>query len=1784
MKLKDILSWLLDRIRNYNVFMSEDDHVDNNDEVQEPSDILKHQKYTTRLYVLLLITCLYVLFYAVLIKTQPRTITEPHVTLAKFNELHLEYRTTLICPCSKPTLLYKDFVSFSITFHPICKSIFIHEEWIEGLSNKMQSNYTLWDFPTVAQLQFNILASLCLFSENKVSDIQFNMRNHELVSIHLYTEIQLETQVNNIMHYIKTDAFDPNILFVNYIMKIIHRSKFVSALNTNIWLNATYNSETELLQIALTPPSTSINNTGSINCFESDVFARANLNTGPYHQIFNNPSDITDHLILEGDIKGFFVGCSPFSSILSSTLECLYDIKCVHSIINHFPFLQQMNISWADHILRTQQRNISVQEYFSKFFTEELEIVSNYSNYFSECAPSFCTYTKTNQINFSRALTLFISLYGGLIIILRLMAPLLMSTFMELKYCFKSRNIALVFRQIHPSKSFKSIKQLNLFRRIHQQTESDIKQQKITTHLYLTLLSISIISLVLFNSLSTHMTMITVPNPSLTIYNDLQMKHANTLKCPCTTMAIPHQKFISLSIVLHKLCTTAFSPNGSESLFSYFNMQTRQCPLLPWSCTIEEHFELLRVLCQLANERINNAILRFNTQSFITTTVLNELDFKTQIDVNINQFFQPIIFHFRFIIELSRLLLHIDQPYKIQSIYHIFTVSRYTVSIYNDASEINNQSQSLSKILSRLVQYHQFLGSTNCSCIINSRCTTEVFFTFNFPGLLNDDGKNRNNSLQGIVESCSIIDSVLDSTLECFYVDSDCYPIIKSRVFPILTQNVDKLPQWVLDFQSFTYNPTRDRFSSNTPISVMVENLMIDQLNTIHSYKKFYELCAPNHCTYFERVRVKTFAELMVTLMSLIGGLTVSLRLITPQIVSLVYRLLTLISKRRNEQESQVRQKWSNRLKITIQNSIRFCIISITNLNLFPMRYFGSNTDRIKAKRLGQIATRLYIILHIVAFVIIIFYNIVRPATQRETFDHLTFDFYKQLEKKHGNKLECPCTNIASKYDNFVENEVELHEVCSSPFVSNEWRMNLTDNLHLSTAIYEQGDDYRRFLSPHLQFLSGLCNIFNELTNSSITQIMSSFMITTQLLTEEDFNERLNLKIDQTKSNVHTIFTRYFSLTQSIKHGSALISGFGSNFNYIFNKSVNYLLTKPMIYDNQCSCELYSNCTTQGNFLKMNDFEKIPLQGLKVGCLPTESFLQSTLECFYNQSCLDLIREHTKYTAKITPLSLVNTRFPLNTTILKLINDLFVEKWIPKVNYSNYFEKCLPLSCSYTYVERINLVYMITFLLGIQGGLTIVLQWICPQIILCVFKINEYRKKGTNTIQPSSSMRITTIETHQNSTNNSNASSTTTIWQNSLKIILMCISVIIVAVLLTIFSIYMVQSASSNNTTINIDTTTVTTTTYSRNSVSNCPLKFQTIPIPTYCSSSLFKSPVVADLNKDNRLDLIYFCSSLKAVLVRLGIDNGNFSRQVITPIETYSDTFQLDIIDFNNDGQLDLAFVEFETKQILMLAGYGNGGFQLVSTFSFEKIPLSNSIALADFNGDKYLDITVMDTFANIILIYIAMNNGNFSLQTTIFTGRSSYPQNLTAADLDNDNNIDLITFNTKLCGFTVFRGHGNGSFEKHKFHPFDNYMHLYMTINDVNKDNRLDLVTWNYHKGAIHIWFGYGDTTFNTRQPIIIPVASQPSVATGSDFNRDGYIDIAIMYPLEPNMKIILENENGTYSTITVSLNEDDVLNGFIVKDFNSDNYKDILVIDDQLSTINIFLNLGEYCVHET
>jgi hypothetical protein len=327
--------------------------------------------------------------------------------------------------------------------------------------------------------------------------------------------------------------------------------------------------------------------------------------------------------------------------------------------------------------------------------------------------------------------------------------------------------------------------------------------------------------------------------------------------------------------------------------------------------------------------------------------------------------------------------------------------------------------------------------------------------------------------------------------------------------------------------------------------------------------------------------------------------------------------------------------------------------------------------------------------------------------------------------------------------------------------VSDEWRRNLTSNLVPDLSIYTHGD-YRRFISAHLQFLTGLCRLSNQSVNASIGQFLSSLFVTPELLSKEDFDKRIYSLIEQSKVNAPRMFTRLIRLIRDTNHGNAIISAYGTNFRYTdpaysaYFKVGYFLNTEAITYDG-CSCDLKANCAVQATFVDADSSSKtVPIMGLKIGCTPTETFLASTLACFYNSSCIRLIYDQLNYNDSISmPLSINASRFSTNTPIIDLVNKLFIENWTITINYSSYFDQCKPSLCSYTYIEQVNLFYTVTVILSLYGGLTLILQWLSPIIIRLLITIYQCRKKRTNRIEP---VQMTISERADTSVRHSNAS------------------------------------------------------------------------------------------------------------------------------------------------------------------------------------------------------------------------------------------------------------------------------------------------------------------------------------------------------------------------------------------------------------------------------------------
>ncbi|CAF1410645.1 unnamed protein product [Adineta steineri] len=961
-----------------------------------------------------------------------------------------------------------------------------------------------------------------------ISHIENDVGNSNFITTYLLTDTQIEFEVNSTTESFKNSASARIVMFLSYLRTTIRGNYLVSALNTNLIAEI----PTDWNRIDITGFSVGYRCTsGDVSCNRDNPTSAATLNPLLNDYMTRERIQTFESMPNSTIVNGFFAACTPLEALLQSTLDCLYEIECLHLLSDYFPVLNHMDVNWTDSVLTSKQQNLSVNDYFNNLFIEEWLPQINYSEYFNECQPSVCTYTATDRANISYAITLFISLYGGLVIILRLIASFLVSV--SLKFKHRSRNARMHFG--------------------------------------------SIIVLLLFNSLSTQTAKVTIPNPSLDMYENLQTLHSTTLSCPCSTKTISYRSFVSLSPTLHQVCSSGFVTDD------WFTLLQRSINIYypnDWRNRAQTQFQLLFGFCQRANKTIDDSVDRFLKQFFIASTVFNENDFDTQLNVTLRQFYNSTTF------------------------------------------DCNLQNDVVSFILPGIPE----INSTVLTCV----CSTDPH-------------------------------------------------------------------------------------------------------------------CQGSNVIY------------------------------TPELVG------------------------------------------------------GINVDPITAKRLGRWATRLYIALFICGLSILTVYNLIQPQMMTKTFDKPSFNVYKNLKKLYGDELKCPCSVIASVYSQFIEIEPIFHEICSSPFASKQWRTDLTAGLAANLSIYTRRD-YRRFLSAHLQFLEGLCQLSMNAVNNSINQFRTSLLVTSELLSETNFNQTLEALMEQSKSNAPTTFRHLLSLIRTVTHGNAFMSTYGTTFEYIVSKDTTdkfYAPTRALIYDDECSCGLCSNCTTQANFIISNSSKiiSIPVKGLKIGCTPSESFRASTLECFYDSSCINLIQKYTNYSNSHHPLSIMKSRFSTNTKIAELIDNLFIEQWSNKTNYTSYFQQCLPSYCFYTSVPRFNLLNIITLLLSLQGGLAIILKWTCPKIVRIASKINDYRKKQRNTIRPvcvlektSSDISNTIIENATTNTEtNLTLETSSTIIDRSVpctsKVVFGCILIACVIAALIIFSFYTVRQASSINTTndTNLNPTTNTT-------------------------------------------------------------------------------------------------------------------------------------------------------------------------------------------------------------------------------------------------------------------------------------------------------------------------------------------------------------------------------------
>jgi len=299
----------------------------------------------------------------------------------------------------------------------------------------------------------------------------------------------------------------------------------------------------------------------------------------------------------------------------------------------------------------------------------------------------------------------------------------------------------------------------------------------------------------------------------------------------------------------------------------------------------------------------------------------------------------------------------------------------------------------------------------------------------------------------------------------------------------------------------------------------------------------------------------------------------------------------------------------------------------------------------------------------------------------------------------------------------------------------------------------------------------------------------------------------------------------------------------------------------------------------------------------------------------------------------------------------------------------------------------------------------------------------------------------------------------------------------------------------------------------------------------------------LADLDRDDKADLVVTNMDDSLLTIRYGLGNGSFE----PPIEyTAGNTVsKLRVGDVDADGDLDLAFsagqvtlvlsdgarrwraapvlrrgavpgvvrladfnhdqrldlLSIDDTRLLVSPGDGRGGFETEAVYALGT-KLRDAVVFRG-NDDLHLDVAVT-TQDNHFGFLAGSNSGTLTLPASL--AESGYM--LATGDVNEDGHTDVVTATYKFL--YVHEGDGSGGFARHT--AFDQGVSFSsLTLGDVDGDQHLDAILGGYDTSDVTILRGQGDGTF-TPLPSKLDLTYGGTQVLVDDFTGDCQPDLLV------------------------------------------------------------------------
>ena len=362
------------------------------------------------------------------------------------------------------------------------------------------------------------------------------------------------------------------------------------------------------------------------------------------------------------------------------------------------------------------------------------------------------------------------------------------------------------------------------------------------------------------------------------------------------------------------------------------------------------------------------------------------------------------------------------------------------------------------------------------------------------------------------------------------------------------------------------------------------------------------------------------------------------------------------------------------------------------------------------------------------------------------------------------------------------------------------------------------------------------------------------------------------------------------------------------------------------------------------------------------------------------------------------------------------------------------------------------------------------------------------------------------------------------------------------------------------------------------------PSTFQINGVVNYGDLLGVQAAVAGDFNGDGKLDIVSVAGGAWEIDVALGNGDGTFQAPIVNTYSFGSNNapYALAVGDFNGDGKLDLAVwgnTSAGNEAVWVFLGNGNGTFSYSNIYvapnSNNWVPNTNSIYVADFNGDGKLDIAAVGLWCSInssnnSCVYIYLGNGDGTFQTGVpySTVDPNYPNDynvggMAVGDLKGNGKPDIAV--TENNGMAVLLNNGDGTFGTATYYDdgINQSSEIGIAIGDVNGDKKNDIVITSYRYGDLILYLNQGGGKFALKGSVgQAPGQGASWLVSMADINGDKKLDLVVS-DNAGEIWTFYGKGDGTFTAGPVYPYQNPQATGpdnFILADFNGDGVLDI------------------------